>query len=91
MLNRFKDAVVNAMNGVGSLADPDEEDTPKVQKKLKYPYARPDFLKLNADEVQVSADHTSRPILVPRDISRIPWASGYAEYVLSTIVSLEFT
>ena len=79
MFNRFREAFSNAINGVNSLSDTEDDDPPKVIKKIKYPYARPDFLKLNADEVQVSADHTSRPILVPRDISRIPWGSGYAE------------
>ena len=48
---------------------------------LRYAYGRPEFLQLNADEVQVSADHNSRPILVPRDVTRIPWHAGYAEYV----------
>ena len=81
MFSRFKDVMVNAMSGVNALSEVDMDDPPKPAKKLKYPYARPDFLKLNADEVQVSADHTSRPILVPRDINRIPWFSGYAEYV----------
>ncbi len=47
--------------------------------QLRYAYGRPTFLQLNADEVQVSADHGSRPILVPRDVTRIPWNSGYAE------------
>ena len=46
---------------------------------LRYAYGRPEFLQLNADEVQVSADHNSRPILVPRDVTRIPWYAGYAE------------
>ena len=46
---------------------------------LRYAYGRPEFLQLNADEVQVSADHNSRPILVPRDVTRIPWHAGYAE------------
>ena len=46
---------------------------------LRYAYGRPEFLHLNADEVQVSADHNSRPILVPRDVTRIPWHAGYAE------------
>ncbi len=46
---------------------------------LRYAYNRPEFLQLNADEVQVSADHQTRPILVPRDVTRIPWNAGYAE------------
>lgn len=50
---------------------------------LKFRYTRPHFLQLNTDdEIQVSADHQIRPIIVPRDITKLPWNSGYAEYVL---------
>lgn len=31
--------------------------------------------------VQVSADHRVRPIIVPRDLSRLPWCAGYAECI----------
>ncbi|XP_014662605.1 PREDICTED: protein phosphatase 1H-like [Priapulus caudatus] len=47
----------------------------------KFDYSRPDFLGLTADETQVAGDRTSRPIIVPRDISRLPWNSGYAEVI----------
>lgn len=48
----------------------------------KFRYTRPNFLQLNTDdEIQVSADHQIRPIIVPRDISRMPWNSGYAETI----------
>ena len=43
------------------------------------PYSRPEFIGLTDEEVQVSADHSLRPILVPRDLSKLPWNSGYAE------------
>lgn len=47
---------------------------------IKYRYGRPHFLQLNTDdEVQVTADHSIRPIIVPRDITKLPWNSGYAE------------
>lgn len=29
----------------------------------------------------MSADHQVRPIIVPRDSSRIPWCAGYAECI----------
>lgn len=31
--------------------------------------------------IQVSADHRVRPIIVPRDLSRLPWCAGYAECI----------
>lgn len=49
---------------------------------LKHRYTRPGFLQLNTDdEIQVTADHSIRPIIVPRDISKVPWNSGYAECI----------
>ncbi|KAK0080941.1 hypothetical protein PV325_013065 [Microctonus aethiopoides] len=45
------------------------------------PYSRPIFLGLTNEETQVSADHQVRPIIVPRDSSRIPWCAGYAECI----------
>ena len=83
MINRFRNVVNNVMGGIPAL--PLENQAEESAKKgaetlaMKFPYSRPDFLQLNADEVQVSADHISRPILVPRDINRIPWTAGYAE------------
>lgn len=48
----------------------------------RFPYTRPHFLQLNTDdEIQVSADHLVRPILVPRDIAQLPWFAGYAETI----------
>ena len=96
MLNRFKNAVNTVVGGISTLERDDREGVwdegdpfpgdreGKVGGRghaVKFPYSRPDFLQLNTDEVQVSADHVSRPILVPRDISRIPWCAGYAEWV----------
>ena len=92
MLNRFRNVVSNVMSGIpalpGVVSEHDEtsgRDCPLSPAKdkdgvgLRYAYGRPEFLQLNADEVQVSADHNSRPILVPRDVTRIPWHAGYAE------------
>lgn len=50
----------------------------------KFLYSRPQFLQLlTFDELKASADHNVRPIIVPRDISVMPWCSGYAECVNS--------
>lgn len=47
---------------------------------LKYRYTRPAFLQLiTDDEILGSADQVIRPIIVPRDISKLSWNSGYAE------------
>lgn len=50
----------------------------------KFQYARPVFLQLlTLDELRASADHNVRPIIVPRDISILPFGTGYAECVNS--------
>ncbi|CAG2163385.1 unnamed protein product [Oppiella nova] len=52
------------------------------QQNLKFRYTRPEFLLLQSDdEIQVSADHIMRPIIVPRDITKLPFNSGYAETI----------
>ena len=33
------------------------------------------------DEIQVTADHSVRPIIVPRDVTALPWSAGYAETI----------
>lgn len=54
----------------------------RALKEPKYPYSRPSFLQLKTeDEIIVSADHQIRPIILPRDLSRLPWDSGYAECI----------
>lgn len=54
----------------------------KPFKVPKYQYTRPEFLQLKTeDEILVSADHQIRPIILPRDVSRLPWKSGYAECI----------
>lgn len=59
----------------------------KVDNKTlpnKFTYSRPGFLQLlTQDELRASADHSVRPIIVPRDISIMPWSTGYAECVNS--------
>uniref|UniRef100_A0A1A9UUT3 PPM-type phosphatase domain-containing protein n=1 Tax=Glossina austeni TaxID=7395 RepID=A0A1A9UUT3_GLOAU len=54
------------------------------QLQDKFTYSRPHFLQLlTPDELKASADHNVRPIIVPRDISLLPWGTGYAECVNS--------
>lgn len=80
MLNKFKSAVNNVMSSVPVLQMQQKSlEIPSDQRDLKFPYNRPEFLHLDNDEVQVSADHTTRPILVPRDVTNLPWKAGYAE------------
>ncbi|XP_033334105.1 protein phosphatase 1H isoform X2 [Megalopta genalis] len=91
MLNRFKSAFMNAVGASElGLQYPNDSDndaitnyinsnfTTEVENK---PYSRPSFLGLTAEETQVSADHRVRPIIVPRDLSRLPWCAGYAECI----------
>ena len=39
------------------------------------------FQLFTDDEIQVTADHLVRPILVPRDVHILPWFAGYAEAI----------
>ena len=84
MLNKFRTAVSSVMGGISPLQDRPEgvfqEGGAEGRKpQINHAYNRPVFLQLTQDEVQVSADHITRPILVPRDVSRLPWNAGYAE------------
>ncbi|KAG7206238.1 hypothetical protein KM043_003630 [Ampulex compressa] len=82
------------MNAVGAselgLQYPADWDSDTVADHINFnvpvevenkPYSRPSFLGLTAEETQVSADHRVRPIIVPRDLSRLPWCAGYAECI----------
>ncbi|GIY15435.1 protein phosphatase 1H [Caerostris darwini] len=81
MFNRVKNALYNVVGGLDSypaIKDGEYSDRPP----LKFRYTRPTFLQLTSDdEVQVSADHVIRPIIVPRDITKLPWNSGYGEAI----------
>ncbi|KAG7254283.1 hypothetical protein CRUP_028911 [Coryphaenoides rupestris] len=55
---------------------------------LRFPYMRPEFLALSPDEVECSADHGARPILILRESRRLPWSTGYAEYALFYVRSV---
>jgi hypothetical protein len=43
----------------------------------KYTYRRPEFLQLDEESEQASADHDARPILIPH--RELPLNAGYAE------------
>uniref|UniRef100_A0A8C6UHL0 Protein phosphatase, Mg2+/Mn2+ dependent, 1H n=1 Tax=Neogobius melanostomus TaxID=47308 RepID=A0A8C6UHL0_9GOBI len=48
---------------------------------LRFPYTRPQFLGLSPDEVECSADHIARPILILKETKRLTWSTGYAEVI----------
>ncbi|XP_012280288.1 protein phosphatase 1H [Orussus abietinus] len=91
MLNRFRSVFLNAVGatdlGLEYSVESDNETVADyinsnvlLQVEAK-PYSRPSFLGLTNEETQVSADHKVRPIIVPRDLSRLPWCAGYAECI----------
>lgn len=74
----------NAIDSYQSESLPPEHNgsNQKSAKLPKFRYSRPEFLQLKTDdEILVSADHQIRPIILPRDVSRLPWKSGYAECI----------
>ncbi|XP_034948573.1 protein phosphatase 1H isoform X2 [Chelonus insularis] len=84
MLNRFKSALINVVGGseLGLQYNNESEYVNHIPVDVEAkPYSRPSFLGLTAEETQVSADHKVRPIIVPRDLSRLPWCAGYAECI----------
>uniref|UniRef100_A0A4X2M1R6 Protein phosphatase, Mg2+/Mn2+ dependent 1H n=2 Tax=Vombatus ursinus TaxID=29139 RepID=A0A4X2M1R6_VOMUR len=87
MLTRVKSAVANFMGGImaggsglehggGCAGGGAGSDLP-----LRFPYGRPEFLGLSQDEVECSADHIARPILILKETKRLPWTTGYAEVI----------
>ncbi|XP_071960834.1 protein phosphatase 1H-like isoform X2 [Antedon mediterranea] len=64
-----------------SASDDSSVDYVEIEKVDKFQYTRPEFLQLSFEEVEVTADHHVRPILVPRDVSKLPWNTGYAEVI----------
>ncbi|XP_034119395.1 protein phosphatase 1H [Drosophila albomicans] len=77
MLNSFKASIMSAIS-------PDLPPPPNGRNGEKFRYSRPLFLELlSEDELRASSDHNIRPIIVPRDISLLPWGTGYAECVNS--------
>lgn len=70
MLTRVKSAVANFMGGVmaGGSNGADHPGGPELP--LRFPYSRPEFLGLSPDEVECSADHIARPILILKETKR---------------------
>ncbi|CAL9696571.1 unnamed protein product [Knipowitschia caucasica] len=81
MLTRVKSAVVNLMGGVLSGGANGDHPSGASDLPLRFPYRRPEFLGLSADEVECSADHGARPILILKETERLPWSTGYAEVI----------
>lgn len=83
MLSRVRSAVASLvggfMSGSGSSSSSSGERASAADLPLKFPYVRPEFLGLSPDEVECSADHVARPILIIKETKRLPWATGYAE------------
>uniref|UniRef100_A0A7N8X0C1 Protein phosphatase 1H-like n=1 Tax=Mastacembelus armatus TaxID=205130 RepID=A0A7N8X0C1_9TELE len=81
MLTRVKSAVAGFMGGIVNGASSGGGGNPGCELPLKYPYMRPEFLGLSPDEIECSADHIARPILILKETRRLPWATGYAEVI----------
>ena len=82
MLTRVKSAVANFMGGIMAGSSGSEHGSGGCggsELPLRFPYGRPEFLGLSQDEVECSADHIARPILILKETRRLPWATGYAE------------
>ena len=82
MFSRFRNALFNVVGGLEPLPvlKDAEASLDESSAGTKYAYCRPEFLLFNREEeIQVSADHKVRPIIVPRDLTILPWNSGYAE------------
>jgi protein phosphatase 1H len=102
MLSRFKNAIYNVVTNLdqnqstfGNRSDSSVATINESQQsngpQLKFRYSRPLFLQLSSDdEILVSADHIIRPIIVPRDITKLPFNSGYAEYFMIQIIIFSF-
>ncbi|XP_055713118.1 protein phosphatase 1H isoform X1 [Phlebotomus papatasi] len=89
MFNRLKNRVLTVVSPEVAMIQapqghPDHHGKGHQRLPDKFTYARPCFLQLSShDELKASADHNVRPIIVPRDISALPWTTGYAECVNS--------
>ncbi|MED6282262.1 Protein phosphatase 1H [Characodon lateralis] len=80
MLTRVKSAVAGFMGGIMTGGSSGGGGNSSSDLPLKFPYMRPEFLGLSADEIECSADHIARPILILKETRRLPWATGYAEF-----------
>ncbi|TNM91229.1 hypothetical protein fugu_019609 [Takifugu bimaculatus] len=81
MLTRVKSAVAGFMGGIMAGGGSGGGGNGAPEMPLKFPYMRPQFLGLSPDEIECSADHIARPILILKETRRLPWATGYAEVI----------
>ncbi|KAE8281483.1 Protein phosphatase 1H [Larimichthys crocea] len=81
MLTRVKSAVAGFMGGIMAGGSSGGGGNTGSELPLKFPYMRPQFLGLSPDEIECSADHIARPILILKETRRLPWATGYAEVI----------
>lgn len=72
-----------AMEGLESIPHITERKRITDKLPVKYEYSRPVFLEITQEEADSSKDHGVRSILMPHDISRMPWSAGYAETINS--------
>lgn len=80
MLTRMRSAVSNMIGGImASGGGASEEKDSGANLPPRFPYCRPDFLGLCADELECWTDHISRPILDVKESNRLAWSTGYAE------------
>ncbi|KAJ1163364.1 hypothetical protein NDU88_003823 [Pleurodeles waltl] len=81
MLTRLRSAVASFMGGVMAAGGPGgaEHGSGGSDLPARFPYVRPAFLGLSPDEIECSADHIARPILILKESRRLPWSTGYAE------------
>lgn len=83
MFNRLKNRVLTSIVPDIPSSTPSSNYTNRSLPD-KFQYSRPPFLQLlTVDELKASADHNVRPIIVPRDVSVMPFNTGYAECVNS--------
>lgn len=72
-----------AMEGLESIPHITERNKQTEKLPVRYEYSRPVFLEITQEEEDTAKDHGQRIILSPRDISRMPWLTGYAETINS--------
>ncbi|XP_070611718.1 protein phosphatase 1H isoform X2 [Erythrolamprus reginae] len=81
MLTRMRSAMANLVGGIMSGSSASEPGA-GLDLPSRFPYGRPEFLGLSQDEVECSADHIARPILIlNKETKRLPWTTGYAEVI----------
>ena len=71
------------MEGLESIPHITERAHANVKLPVKYEYSRPVFLEITQKQADSSKDHGQRIILIPNDVSRMPWHGGYAETINS--------